>query len=109
MDRDVGDLHLAVLHARALHTVVEHDVAERTRRRDSGRTGRDRFLRTLVVDLLADRLFHPHARAAGATAHAGGPRATHLDDLDTCDRGNDLARREVDVVVATEIARAVVR
>ena len=71
--------------------------------------GRQRLLGPLVVDLGADRLLHPHARPAGAAAHALGAVARHLDDLDPLDRADDLARREVHVVVAAEVARVVVR
>ncbi len=63
----------------------------------------------LVVDLGADRLLHPHARPAGAAAHALGAVAGHLDDLDALDRADDLARCDVHVVVAAEVARVVVR
>src|SRR5690606_26194266 len=62
----------------------------------------------LVVDLLADRLLHPHARAAGAAAHALGAVGRGLDDLDAAERADDVARREVHVVVATQVAGVVV-
>ena len=61
------------------------------------------------LTLHADRLLHPHAGPAGAAAHALGAVARHLDDLDALDRADDLARREVHVVVAAEVARVVVR
>ena len=91
-----------------LHAVVEHDVAERARGGDAGRAGRQRLAGALVVDLGADRLLHPHPRPAGAAAHALGAVALHLDDLDALDRADDLARREVHVVVAAEVAGVVV-
>ena len=46
----------------------------------------------VVVDLLADRLLHPHAGAAGAAAHALGAVAAGLDDLDAAELADDLAR-----------------
>ena len=60
------------------------------------------------LTFVADRLLHPHARAAGAAAHALGAVARHLDDLDALDRPDDLARGEVHVVVAAEVAGVVV-
>src|SRR5438876_693080 len=83
LPQDLGD----VLHADdfvlalALHAVVEHDVAERARHRDAARAGGDRLLAPLGVDLLADALFHPHARAAGTAAHAARAVARHLDEV----------------------------
>ncbi len=77
---DVGDDNILV--ALALHAVVHHHVTERARDGDALGPGRQRFLRSFGVDLLADGLFHPHARAAGATAHALGAVARHLDDVD---------------------------
>ena len=60
------------------------------------------------LTLTPDRLLHPHAGPAGAAAHALGAVARHLDDLDALDRADHLAGREVDVVVAAEVARVVV-
>src|SRR5262249_40120425 len=112
MHRDVADLHAVVLdaHARsdALHAVVDHDVAVGTRRRDSRRAGLDQFPGAGVVDLGPDRLFHPHARASRAAAHALRAVALGLDDLDAPERADDTPWGEVDVVVATEVARVVV-
>ena len=65
-----------------LHAVVDHDVAERAGVGDAAGAGGDQLLAALVVDLLADRLLHPHAGAAGAAAHALGAVAAGLDDLD---------------------------
>ena len=65
-------------------------------------------LRPLVVDPHAIGLLHPHPRPAGAAAHALRAVARHLDDLDALDRADHLARREVHVVVAAEVARVVV-
>ena len=73
------------------------------------RAGRDRFLAAFGVDLLAGVLLHPHARAAGAAAHAVGAVARHLDEVDAGERTDDAPGREVHVVVAAEIARVVVR
>ena len=73
------------------------------------RAGGDGLLRALGVHLLADRLLHPHAGAAGAAAHAPGAVARHLDDVDAGERADHLARREVHVVVAAEVAGVVVR
>ena len=73
------------------------------------RAGGERLLGALDVDLLADVLLHPHARAAGAAAHALRAVARHLDDVDAGERPDHLARREVHVVVATEVAGVVVR
>src|SRR4029079_14278301 len=67
----VADAHLFVLDL-TLHAVFHHHVAERARDRDAARAGGDGLLRALVVHLLADALLHPHARAAGAAAHALG-------------------------------------
>ena len=61
-----------------------------------------------VLTFLPMRLLHPHARAAGAAAHALGAVARHLDDVDAGERADDLARREVHVVVAAEVAGVVV-
>ena len=69
---DVGHRHLLVL-ALALHAVVHHHVAEGARDRDPFGAGGDGLLGALDVHLLADRLLHPHARAAGAAAHARVP------------------------------------
>ena len=108
MDRDVGHLDLILFLAGTLHAVVKHDVAERTRGRDSRRTRRDCLGGALIVDLGADVLLHPHAGASSATAHALGSVARHLDDLDTIDGTDDVSWRHVHVVVPTEVARVVV-
>src|SRR6056297_424984 len=108
MDRDVGHAHLFLLDPGALHAIVEHDVAERTRGRDPAGAGGDRLGGALVVDLGPGVLLHPHAGTTGAAAHALGAVAGHLDHVDALDRRHHLARREVHVVVATEIARVVV-
>ena len=92
----------------ALHAVVHHDVAEGAGGRDPGGAGGDQLLRPLVVDLLADRLLHPHAGPAGAAAHALGAVAAGLDDLDAADAADDPPGRQVDVVVAAEVAGVVV-
>ena len=107
VDRDVGDLDLSSTPG-GLHAVVEHDVAERAGGGDAGGAGRQRLRGPLVVDLDADRLLHPHAGPAGAAAHPLRAVARHLDDLDALDRADHLARREVHVVVAAEVARVVV-
>ncbi len=101
-------LDLVLLDSGALHAVVEHDVAERARGGDPAGAGGDRLGGALVVDLRAGGLLHPHAGPAGAAAHALGAVARHLDDLDALDRADHLARCEVHVVVAAEVARVVV-
>ena len=73
------------------------------------RAGGDRLLAAFGVDLLAGALLHPHARAAGAAAHALGAVARHLDEVDAGERADDAPRREVHVVVAAEVAGVVVR
>ena len=70
--------------------------------------GGERLFGALDVHLLADVLLHPHARAAGAAAHALGAVARHLDDVDAAERADHVARREVHVVVAAEVAAVVV-
>ena len=113
MDGDVADLDPALVavvgRPGGLGAVVEHDVAERAGGGDAGGARRQGLLGPLVVDLDARRLLHPHAGAAGAAAHALGAVAGHLDDLDPLDRADDLAGRDVHVVVPTEVARVVVR
>jgi hypothetical protein len=101
---DVGHLHLIVLEALTLHTVVDHDVTERARGRDARGARRDQLLRALDVHLLAHVLFHPHASTTGATAHA----LRRLDDVDPAERTDHLSWREVHVVVAAEVAAVVV-
>src|SRR5262245_45128475 len=111
LDQDLRDvLHLDVVGALLLlHAVVEHHVAEGTRDRDPRRARLERLLGALDVHLLADVLLHPHARAAGSAAEATRAVARHLDDLDAADGTDHIARREVHVVVTTEVATVVVR
>jgi hypothetical protein len=108
VDGDVGDADLALLLAMALHAVVHHDVAEGAGGGDARRTGGDQLGGADVVDLGPDRLLHPHARPAGTTAHPLGAVAGRFDDRHAAEATDDLARREVDVVVATQVARVVV-
>ena len=108
--RDVDDLDLALfLGAVGLcrRAVGEHDAAERAARRDLLRIGRQCLVDTVDVDALADGLFHPHARAAGAAAHRALPVAGHLAEL-RARSVHELARGLVDLVVATEEAGVVV-
>src|SRR5205823_13046901 len=58
------------------------------------------------VDRPSPLLLHPHACAARATAEGPLPVAWHLHGL--ADRRNQLPRLRADVVVAREVARAVV-
>jgi hypothetical protein len=104
---DVGDLQVLVLEALALHPIVDHDVAERA---GGGDTPGPVAMSSceLDVDLLADALLHPHARPAGAAAHALGAVAFGLGDLDAGQRTDHLAGGQVHVVVATEVAGVVV-
>src|SRR3954452_21112840 len=109
MDRDVGDPYLGLLDAGGLHTVVEHDVTERACGCHTRGTGGDCLSRTFVIDLRADRLFNSHPCPAGTTTHALRAAARHLDDFDALDRGDDVARRQIHVVVPAEVARVVIR
>src|SRR6478736_5707702 len=74
LEDDLGDVrdHDLLVLALALHAVVHHHVAEGAGDGDPLRTGGDGLLSPLGVDLLADRLLHPHPRATGAAAHAPG-------------------------------------
>ena len=107
-DGNVGDADFVFFLARCLHAVVHHHVAEGAGHRDPVGAGLDEFLGADIVDLVADVFFHPHAGAAGATAHAFGAAALGLDELDTTERAEHLARRHVHVVVPAEVARVVV-
>src|SRR3954468_22738900 len=98
MHGDVRDSPLASILALPLHAVVDHDVAERTRRRDPRRARGDQLTGTGVVHLRADRLLHPHAGATGAAAHALRAVAFGLDDLDAAERTDDPPGCEVHVV-----------
>src|SRR3712207_7500165 len=57
---------------------------------------------------LADLLFHPHARTAGAAAEAPVLAAVHLLGGQALHRAEDLPWRRVDLVVPAEEARVVV-
>src|SRR6476661_181637 len=108
---DVEDLHvvlgLAVL-LLLVQRVAEHRDAERAGRGDDVGVELEGLLGALDVDLLADLLFHPHARAAGAAAEAAVLAAVHLLGGEALDGVEDLARRRVDLVVPAEEARVVV-
>src|SRR5207237_1627504 len=94
-----GDvLHDDVVAAVFLHTVVDHDVAVRTRDGDAFGAGVQQLARTRGVDLGADLLLHPHSGAAGAAAHARGAAARGLDDVDALEVAEHLAGGEVHVV-----------
>src|SRR4051794_34708907 len=108
MHRDVAHLHLVLVLAGALHAVVNHDVTEGAGGGYPGRTGGDELTGARIVDLGPDRLFHPHAGAAGATAHPLRAVPLGFHDLDAPERADHLARGQVHVVVATEVARVVV-
>lgn len=108
VDGDVTHLHRTLVHAGTLHTVIEHDVAERAGGGHAGGTGGDGFTGSFVVHLGADVLFHPHAGTTGSAAHALGSVAWHFDYLDSFDRSHDLSRRQVHIVVAAEVAGVVV-
>ena len=108
MHRDVGDEHFVLVDPFTLDAVIDHHVAEGAGGRDARGTGLEQLLGALDVDLLADVLLHPHAGTTGPTAHALGAVAAGLDDLDTADRTDHVAGRQVHVVVATEVARVVV-
>ena len=108
MDGDVGHPDLFLFFACCLHAVVHHDVAERAGRGDTGGAGLDQLVGALIVDLLADRFFHPHAGATGSATHALGAVALGLDNLDATELSEHLAGCHVDIVVASEIARIVV-
>src|SRR5271165_5144012 len=69
-DVDHTDL---VLPAPGPHRVVQHDHAERTGGGHHVGPCLKRLVSTLLVHPLADLLFEPHARAAGATAKAPLP------------------------------------
>ena len=69
--------------------------------------GVHRLFGALGVDALADVLFHPHPRAAGAAAQATVGVARHLGELRP-GRADQLTRRLVDLVVPTQVAGVVV-
>src|SRR3954452_16580966 len=109
--RDVEDLeallHLALLLLRR-DGVGEHHDAEGAGGRDEVRLEADGLVHAFDVDLLADLFFHPHAVTAGAAAEAPLLVAVHLLRLQARDGGEHLARRGVDLVVTTQVARVVV-
>ena len=108
MDCNVGNFDFVFLDALALHTIIDHDVTERTRRRDAIGTGCQQLLRTLDVDVFAGGLFHPEASTASATAHALRAVLFGFEHLHAAERANDLARCNVDVVVTSEVTGVVV-
>jgi len=67
------------------------------------------FFGSLDVDPLALTFLHPHASTAGAAAKPAILRAFRFDELDDRKRATQrLARRLVDVVVASEVARVMI-
>ena len=92
----------------AADRVAEHDQAVRAGGGDRVRGQRQGLLDPLGVDPLADALFHPHPRAAGAAAEAARLAPVHLGGLDAGDRLQDLPRRGVDLVVPAQEARVVI-
>ena len=61
-------------------TVGDHHAAERAAGRDLGCVGGQCLVDALVVDALADVLFHPHPRAARAAAETAFGVARHLGE-----------------------------
>ena len=108
---DVEHLHLLLardLRLRRCNAVAQHDATERAGDGNGLGAGSDGFFSTFLVDALADRLFHPHARATSAAAEAAVRVAWHLFEVGAGGL-DELARRCVHLVVATEVARVVVR
>ncbi len=108
MDRDVGDDYFVFFDSFALHPIVDHDVTERARRSDAARAGRQQLLGAFDVDVLAGVLFHPEASTTSTAAHRLGAVLFGFENLHAAERTNHLARCEVDVVVAAEVAGVVV-
>ena len=109
--RDVEYLDLLARLTRLLTSgdgVRQHRDAERAGRRHDVRIQLERLVDALDVDPLTDLLFHPHPRAAGATAEAAVLATVHFLGLDAWDTGKHLAWRGVDLVVAAEVAGVVV-
>ncbi len=69
VDGNVCHFDFVFVNALALHAIVDHDVAERTRRGDAACAGCEQLLAAFDVDVFAGGLFHPEAAAASATAH----------------------------------------
>ena len=88
--------------------IIEHDRAERARHRDLCCAGADGLVAAILVDARTDLFFHPHARTSGAAAEGLIGVTFHLHS--SCTGGVDqLARRDVDLVVSTQVARVVIR
>ncbi len=101
-----GHLFVAAV---GLHGVVEHDHAEGTGRGDDVGAGVERLVGALHVHAFADGLFHPHARATGPAAEAPLAAPSHLDGPHARYRVEHVARFVEDPVVATQVARVVIR
>src|SRR6202044_889555 len=89
--------------------VAEHDHAVGAGGGDGVGVEGEGLLDPVVVDAGAGALFEPHAGAAGAAAESVALAAVHLLGPGAGDGVDDLAGRGVDLVVASEEARVVVR
>ena len=108
---DVEDLDLLAGVAVGLlggEPVGEHHPAERAADGDLVGAGGDGLLGAVDVDPLAEVLLHPHPGTAGAAAEGAFGRPLHLDVRRSRQHLQELARRGVDLVVATQEARVVV-
>ncbi len=99
-----------LVHAQRLRAIVEHRHTERARGRDRLRVHRNHVFDARVVDALAGVLFQPHSSAAAAAAQTVRARARHFHQVAVrAERAQNRALRLVDVVVATQVARIVIR
>src|ERR1700730_14913566 len=89
------------------NAVLEHRDAERAGHGDAVCFGVDGLVQTVVADARAALFLHERPGAARATAKAAVAAARHLGEA-AGNRGHDLARLVVNLVVATQVARVVV-
>ncbi len=61
-----------------------------------------------MIDALPSALFHPHVAASGPAAEAALSVASHFDQRKSGDGLGDVARRLIDLVVASEVTGVVV-
>ena len=108
--RHVDDLDVlaAALFLGCGQAVAHHHAAEGATDGDALGTRVDGLLGAVHVDPRAELLLHPHAGTTGATAEGLLLGALHLPVLHTRQRGDQLTRRLVDLVVAAQVAGVVV-
>ena len=108
--RDIDDLDLRADTFGLLgrEPVGDHDATERAPDGDPLGARRESLLGAVHVDPRPELLLHPHPGAAGAAAEGLLLRALHLLELDAGKGTDEFARRGIDVVVPTQVARVVV-